>query len=79
MSYTFPLNNPKNLDPSHKMDLDIWDCFGRKKQKPLSYNRRNTVLIKLNSLISRTITVIISGVPYFRFLSVTTKIFSVFS
>ena len=27
----FPFQtNPKNLDPSYKMDLDIWDCFGRK-------------------------------------------------
>ena len=25
------LNNPKDLDPSCKMDLDFWDCFGRKK------------------------------------------------
>ena len=25
------LNNPKDLDPSYKMDLDFWDCFGRKK------------------------------------------------
>ena len=24
-------NNPKDLDPSFKMDLDLWDCFGRKK------------------------------------------------
>ena len=24
------LNNPKDLDPSYKMDLDLWDCFGRK-------------------------------------------------
>ena len=22
-------NNPKNLDPSYKMDLDLWDCLGR--------------------------------------------------
>ena len=22
-------NNLKNLDPSYKMDLDFWDCFGR--------------------------------------------------
>ena len=22
-------NNPKNLDLSHKMDLDLWDCLGR--------------------------------------------------
>ena len=21
------LNNPKDLDPSYKMDLDFWDCF----------------------------------------------------
>ena len=25
------LNNPKDLDPSFKMDLDFSDCFGRKK------------------------------------------------
>ena len=24
-------NNPKNLDPSYKTDLDIWDCLGRVK------------------------------------------------
>ena len=24
-------NNPKDLDPSYKMDLDFWDCFGREK------------------------------------------------
>ena len=24
------LNNPKDLDPSYKMDLDLWDCFERK-------------------------------------------------
>ena len=26
------LNNPKDLDPSYKMDLDFWDCFGRKEK-----------------------------------------------
>ena len=26
----FPLpKQSKNLDPSHKTDLDFWDCFGR--------------------------------------------------
>ena len=25
------LNNPKDLDPSYKMDLDFLDCFGREK------------------------------------------------
>ena len=34
------LNNPKDLDPSCKMDLDFWDCFGRGK---MSYNQRNAV------------------------------------
>ena len=34
----FP-NSLKDLDPSFKMDLDFWDCFGSKKTP--SYNRRN--------------------------------------
>ena len=25
------LNNPKNLDPSYRTDLDFWDCLGRVK------------------------------------------------
>ena len=24
-------NNTKNLDPSYKTDLDVWDCLGRIK------------------------------------------------
>ena len=24
-------NSPKDLDPSYKMDLDLWDCLGRVK------------------------------------------------
>ena len=24
-------NNPRDLDPSYKMDLDLWDWFGRVK------------------------------------------------
>ena len=35
------LNNLKDLDPSYKMDLDFWDCFGR--GKPPSYKRGNRV------------------------------------
>ena len=28
----FPFqNNPKDLDPSYKTDLDFWDCFGKEK------------------------------------------------
>ena len=27
--WSFPFqNNPKDLDPSSKMDLDLWDCLG---------------------------------------------------
>ena len=26
--YSFQ-NSPKNLDPSYKMDLHLWDCLGR--------------------------------------------------
>ena len=39
-TFTFQ-NNPKDLDPSFKTDLDFGDCFGSKKTP--SYNRRNTV------------------------------------
>ena len=35
------LNNLKDLDSSYKLDLNVWECFIRKKT--LSYNRRNTV------------------------------------
>ena len=28
--FSFP-NYPKNLDPSYKTDLDLWDCLGRIK------------------------------------------------
>ena len=31
-------NNPNNLDPSYKMDLDFWDCFGR--EKSISYSKK---------------------------------------
>ena len=29
------LNNPKDLDPSYKMDLDIMDCFVSKQNSVL--------------------------------------------
>ena len=32
MQFVFSFqNNPKNLDPSYMMDLDLWDCVGRVK------------------------------------------------
>ena len=27
--FFFFKNNPKNLDPLYKMDLDLWNCLGR--------------------------------------------------
>ena len=44
------LNSPKDLDPSYKMDLDFWDCFGRKQT--LSYNQRNMVLFILEHIFN---------------------------
>ena len=43
----FPfLNNPKDLDPSYKMDLDLGNCFGRKKHslitEEIRYNGNRT-------------------------------------
>ena len=35
------LNNPNDLDPYYKTDLDILDCFERKNN--LSYSHRDTV------------------------------------
>ena len=31
MEFCFFQNNPKDLDPSCKMDLDLLDCLGRVK------------------------------------------------
>ena len=37
----FPFRkNPKDLDPSYKMDLDLWGCFEREKNiLSLNYTR----------------------------------------
>ena len=42
MSFTLP-KNPEDLDPSYKMDLDFWNCFGR--GNTLSYNQRNMAIM----------------------------------
>ena len=31
MKFVFFQNNPKNLDPSYKMALGLWECLGRVK------------------------------------------------
>ena len=33
-------NDPKNVDPSYKTDLDFWDCFGKENKKyPMKYDK----------------------------------------
>ena len=41
-SFTLP-KTPKDLDPSYKTDLNLWDCFGRKENP--SYNHSTAVSI----------------------------------
>ena len=42
----FPFqNNPKYLDLSYKMDLDLWDCLGKKKQLCIITKFYNTDLV----------------------------------
>ena len=41
------LNNPKDLDPSYKTDLDLWDCFGRKKLRLITEEIRYIFEISL--------------------------------
>ena len=50
MNFTLS-NNPKDIDPPYKTDLDFSDCFGRKITP--SYNQRDTVhLCKLKHQFS---------------------------
>ena len=37
------LNNPKDLDPNYKTDLELWDRFGRKKT--VSYDQRDMLIV----------------------------------
>ena len=46
-------NNPRNLDPSYKMDLDLWDCLGRVKLI-LQQNFSELILICSHSRESKT-------------------------
>ena len=38
-------NNPKDLDSSYKMDLDLWDCLGRVKIGIIAKFRRTDLVI----------------------------------
>ena len=39
------LNSLKDLDPSYKTDLDLWDCFGREKIHLISKKIRYCVVV----------------------------------
>ena len=42
--------NPKNLDPSYKMDIDLWDCLGRVKSHIIAkFYRTDLVICSLSS------------------------------
>ena len=49
------LNNPKDLDPSYKMDLDLWDCFGRKKLCLITEEIWYLFLFTFNSFVSKNL------------------------
>ena len=38
-------NNPKDLDPSYKMDLDLWDCLGMGKIGIIARFQRTDLVI----------------------------------
>ena len=44
------LNNPKDLDPSCKMDLDLWDCLGRVKIGIIAKFHRTDLVICSHSI-----------------------------
>ena len=50
-------NNPKNLDPSYKMDLDLWDCLERVKLMYL-------IISKIHRTVSITCGHLERGKPY---------------
>ena len=43
-------NNPKDLDPSCKMDLDLWDCLGREKIGIIAKFHRTDLVICSHSI-----------------------------
>ena len=48
--YSLP-NNPRNLGPFYKMDLDLWDCFG--KEKAISYQIFRKLMNILGVILER--------------------------
>ena len=49
MDFTFQ-NNPKALDPSNKMDLDLWDCF-----EPVRWIQNFGIILDRKTLILKKI------------------------
>ena len=48
-------NSPKNLDPSFKMDLELWECFRRENNhKNLDLSYKMTLGLWLHCLTSQT-------------------------
>ena len=48
-------NNPKNLDPSFKMDLDLWDCLGWSKTCIIAKFHRTDLVIFSHSREGKTL------------------------
>ena len=44
MEFVYFLNNPKNLDPSVKTYLDLWDCLGRENLYHGKFHRTDLVI-----------------------------------
>ena len=47
-------NNPKNLDPSYKTDLDLWDCFRKGKTRIIAKFLRTDLVICSHSREGKT-------------------------
>ena len=45
MEFFFFQNNPKNLDPSYKMDLDLWDLIRKGKTRIIAKFHRTDLVI----------------------------------
>ena len=58
MSFFAFQNNPKNLYPSYKMDLDLWNCLGRVKTRIIAkFRRTGLVIYATANFFARTATV----------------------
>ena len=63
---------PEYLDPSYKMNLDLWECFG--KENPFYFIPSS----EFNAYLKQ-IKVILSAVKKYRILSLVTNTIYIFS